>query len=53
MEIRRISVPEGVIVFQNTPFKNVRSLRWNDRREKMKWLFVFKIKQKMFIVTPN
>ena len=48
-----ISVSNGVSIFQNTQFK---VLEFQDRIgqvRKMEWLFVFKVKQEMYIVTPN
>ena len=53
IEIWRINISKGVNVFQNTRLK---ILEFSDRMMeggKMEWLFVFKIKQEMCVVTPN
>ena len=53
IEIWQISVFKGVNVFQNTPFKDRRILRWKKKVSKVEWLFLFKIKQEMCVPTSN
>ena len=46
IEIWQISDSKGVNVFQNTSFKDIRILRWNEGREQNGVVVCIKIKQK-------